>query len=336
MCVCIYRQIRDALYDDEVRGHICTAAKSAKRQFGRGTTASSSTAADASKGDAGSADHAEPEGGAQTQTAPQGEPLSAANAAEVKSIMAEFEALIESVREDAAGIAQDSSEGDEGSDGEGKGQGTQGSSSEEVMAAAPATVKKTAATANKKGMLQMHTCKILYHTHIILVILCAVLYIGKATPATPATTFKKQVTSKPKPKKVIKKALSSNSDNDDDDDEEEEEEEEDHYLTAKRGDVKGGARGGKGVVKGMGKATVEKHSDDCLQDTDSSDGEGDEEEEVEINDENTTNKPATVKKRGVLKGGGKTSKTTTAVAPSTSTTTSKSVGFRSRGGAARA
>ena len=172
MCIC--RQIRDALYDDEVRGHICTAAKSAKRQFGRGT-ASSSSAADASKGDAGTADQTEPEGGAQTQT--QGEPLSAANVAEVKSIMAEFEALIEGVRKDAAGIAQDSSEGDEESDDEGGEQGTQESSSEEVMAAAPVTVKKTATTANKRGMRQMYTRKIIsYNTHIILIILYSMLY----------------------------------------------------------------------------------------------------------------------------------------------------------------
>ena len=171
---CVCRQIRDALYDDEVRGHICTAAKSAKRQFGRGTT-SSSSAADASKVDTGTVDHAEPDGGgAQTQTAPQGEPLSAANAAEVKSIMAEFEALIEGVRKDAAGIAQDSSEGDdEGSD-DGDEQGTQESSSEEVMAAAPVTVRKTATTATKRGMLQMHTRKILNHTHIMLIMLCTI------------------------------------------------------------------------------------------------------------------------------------------------------------------
>ena len=326
--MCVYRQIRDALYDDEVRGHICTAAKSAKRQFGRGTTSTSSSATDANKGDAGTTDHAETEGGAQTQT--QGEPLSAANAAEVKSIMAEFEALIEGVRKDAAGIAQDSSEGDEDSDGEREGQGTQESSSEEVIAAAPVTVKKTAATATKRGMRQMHACKILYHTHIILVILCAVLYIGKATSATPATTSKKQVTSKAKPKKAIKKAaLSSDSESDDDDDDDEEEEQ-GHYSVAKRG---GGKVAAKAVKGGRGgKAVVEKHSDDCLQDTDSSDSDGDDEE----NDENTTNKPATAKKRDVLKDGGKTSKTTTAVAPSASTTTSKSVGSRSRGGAVRA
>ena len=174
--MCLYRQIRDALYDDEVRGHICTAAKSAKRQFGRGTTSTSSSATDPNKGDAGTADHAETEGGAQTQTAPQGEPLSAANAAEVKSIMAEFEALIEGVRKDAAGIAQDSSEGDDkgSEDGEGEGQGTQESSSEEVIAAAPVTVKKTATTATKRGMRQMHACKILNHTHIMLIMLCTI------------------------------------------------------------------------------------------------------------------------------------------------------------------
>ena len=88
-----FRQIKDALYDEEVREHIVTAVKTAKRGGGRGFGASSSGAAAAASKTEGAVEEEQAEAAMLEQAS-----APVVTTAEAKNIIAEFDALIENIK----------------------------------------------------------------------------------------------------------------------------------------------------------------------------------------------------------------------------------------------